>query len=204
MRSGLYNKRLKMFFSLFLTLLCTVSLLAEQCFSSEELVTIYDDYDNGRFGRSEYRSIMRTVRLEAFSRSETLPVYSPALEENSYLTAVVLSSKRYEKLRPLMSGNGILHFKKEGIQFSYSLEKPGEKLLSVLDEYYRGSREKWRDPVRNHYLQNYVIRIHSAENIFEPWNDTVSYPEAMLMATLIGDKDQWLWGIHDGLGLIFP
>lgn len=204
MRSGLYHKRLNTFFGLIFILLSVVPLLAEQRFPLEKSVTIYDDYDDGRFGRSEFRSVMRTVKLDAFSRSETLPVYSSALEEDSFLTAVVLSSQRYDQLIPRMDSRGIIRFEKEGILFSFSLEKPGEELLSILDEYYQGPWRKWRDPVRNHYLNNYVIRIHSAENVFEPWNDTVSYSEAMLMATLIGDKDQCLWGIHDGLNLIFP
>lgn len=204
MRFCFCKKRLNKFFSLIFILLGVVSLSAEQRTFSEKSVTIYDDYDDGRFGRSEFRSVMRTVKLDAFSRSETLPVYSPALEEDSVLTAVVLSSERYDLLIPLMDDEGLICFEREGILFSFSLEKPGDELLTVLEEYYRGPWEKWMDSVRDHYLENYVIRIHSAENVFEPWNDTVSYPEAMLMATLIGDRDQWLWGIHDGLDLLFP
>ena len=158
----------------------------------------------GRFGRSEYRSILRTVKLSAFERSVTLPVYSPATEEESYLTAVIVSADRYDKMQALADESGIIEFRQDGLVFSYSLEKAEESLLSVLEEYYSGPWADWYQPVREYYLENYVIRIHSAENIFEPWNSTISYSEALLMATLIGDRDQWLWGIHDGLNLEIP
>ncbi len=171
---------------------------------SAESVTIYDDFDDGRFGRSEYRSILRTVKLSAFERSVTLPVYSPATEEESCLTAVIVSADRYDKMQALADESGIIEFRQDGLVFSYSLEKAEESLLSVLEEYYSGPWADWYQPVREYYLENYVIRIHSAENIFEPWNSTISYSEALLMATLIGDRDQWLWGIHDGLNLEIP
>ncbi len=168
------------------------------------MVSVYDDFDDGRFGRSEYRSILRSVKLDAFSRSETLPVYSPALEEESFLTAVVLSRRDYESLVPRMDQQGKILYRRGGLEFTFSLEKPGPEIFQVLKEYYRGPWEDWLEPVTEHYKENYVIRIHTAENIFEPWNDTVTYTEAMLMATVIGDRDQWLWGIHDGLNLLFP
>ena len=178
--------------------LCSLSAVAE------DQVSVYDDFDDGRFGRSEYRSVLRTVKLEAFNRSETLPVLSPALDEDSFLTAVVLSARDYKALQPFMDKRGRIAYHRKGLEFVFSLEKPDENFFSVLDEYYRGKWAAWLDPVTKHYRENYIIRIHSAENIFEPWNDTISYTEAMLMATVIGDTDQWLWGIHDGLNLIFP
>ena len=108
-----------------------------------ESVTIYDDFDDGRFGRSEYRSILRTVKLSAFERSVTLPVYSPALEEESYLTAVVFSADRYHKIQPLADESGIIEFRQNGLEFRYSLEKAEEPLLAVLEEYYSGPWADW-------------------------------------------------------------
>ena len=198
------NRRTGLLLLLVSGLSCAVHLKAERVECSDDTAAIYDDFDDGRFGRSEYRSVLRCVKLSAFRRSETLPVYSPDGDENSYLTAVVLSSRRYEELSSLMDSSGLILYRRDGLEFLFSLEKPGESLLSIIDDYYRGSRASWRDPVRTRYLENYVIRIHSAENIFEPWIDSISYSEALLMATLIGDEDQWLWGIHDGLALEFP
>ena len=192
-----------LFFCL-LTLFWGNTLLYTESRDPDESVTIYDDFDDGRFGRSEYRSILRTVKLSAFERSVTLPVYSPAMEEKSYLTAVVVSADRYGKMQALADESGIIEFRQNGLVFSYSLEKAEESLLAVLKEYYSGPWADWYQSVRDHYLENYVIRIHSAENIFEPWNNTISYSEALLMATLVGDWDQWLWGIHDGLNLEIP
>ncbi len=171
---------------------------------AEEMVTVYDDFDDGRFGRSEYRSVLRSVKLSAFARSETLPVLSPALDEESFLTAVVLSGEVYNSLVPLMDDRGRILYSRQGLEFVFSLEKPGPAIYEVIEEYYSGTRQYWLEAVTQHYKENYVIRIHSAENIFEPWNDTITYTEALLMATAVGDRDQWLWGIHDGLNLLFP
>jgi hypothetical protein len=177
-------------------------------FSEEALITIYDDFDDGAFGRSEYRSVYRSVKLSAFLRSKSIDVASPAWDETSHLTAVVLSSTREKELRDgvydsvTLLGDGVYHYKKEGLDFTFSLEKPNDKVLTLLEEYYRGSYGHWLESVTNHYLDNFIIRIHSAENIFEPWRETIEYNEALLMATALGDREQWLWGIHDGLDLL--
>ena len=181
-----------------------LSVISVSLAMAEDVVTVYDDFDDGRFGRSEYRSVFRSVKLSAFTRSETLPVLSPALDEESFLTAVVLSKEGYNRLVPLMDIRGRVLFSRDGLEFVFSLEKPGDAVLKVIEEYYQGPRKSWLEAVTQHYKDNYVIRIHSAENILEPWNDTITYTEALLMATTVGDRDQWLWGIHDGLNLLFP
>ena len=192
-----------LFFLSILMAFLTVTLCAE-----DEMVTIYDDFDDGAFGRSEFRSVYRAVKLSAFRRSDTGTVASAARDETSHLTAVVLSSKREEELRrgdyPFVSllGEGVYHYRREGLDFTFSLEKPGDEVLSILEEYYKGSYLQWYESVISHYQDNYIIRIHSAENVFEPWRDLIDYNEALLMATALGDRDQWLWGIHDGLDLL--
>jgi len=191
-----------------------VSLQTGWCESPEKdaVVSIYDDFDDGRFGRSEHRGVIRSVKLSALSLYKTLPVASPAWDETSHLTAVVLSEERAQQI---FSGKtaavqrdspctGVYIFSRDGVEFSFSLERPDSKVLAVLDEYYSGPWENWREPVRQHYRENYIIRVYSAVNVFEPWNETVSYNEALLMATLIGDRDQWLWGIYNGLDLLMP
>jgi hypothetical protein len=172
------------------------------------LVSIYDDFDDGSYGRSEYRSVYRTVRISAFVRSHTHPVSSPAWEKTSHLTAVMISSEREEEIRQGVYSHvidledGIYYYSKNGLVFSFSLEKAGEEIRAVLEAYYQGRNAAWLEPVWDHYQDNYIIRIHSAENIFEPWRELIQYREAILMATLLGDRDQWLWGIHDGIDIL--
>ena len=184
------------------------ALISVPLFPDEEMVTIYDDFDNGAFGRSEYRSVFRSVKLSAFIRSDTEPVASPGWDETSHLTAVVLSSEREEELRrglyPFVQsmGDGVYRYNRGGLDFSFSLEKPDTEVLSILEDYYRDSYSQWLESVTIHYMDNYIIRIYRAENVFDPWNDVIGYNEALLMATVLGDKDQWLWGIHDGLDLL--
>ncbi|MBF9015495.1 MULTISPECIES: hypothetical protein [unclassified Oceanispirochaeta] len=174
----------------------------------EEFVSIYDDFDDGSYGRSEYRSVFRTVKMSAFARTKTHPVASPAWEETSHLTAVVLSSEREEEIRQgaysliLREMDGVYYYSRDGVNFSFTLEKAGEEIRAVLEGYYQGRNADWLEPVWNHYQENYIIRIHSAENIFEPWREVIQYREAILMATLLGDRDQWLWGIHDGSDIL--
>lgn len=174
----------------------------------KEIVSIYDDFDDGSYGRSEYRSVLRTVKMSAFARTKTHPVASPAWEETSHLTAVVLSLEREEEIRQgayssiLRVMDGVYYYRRGGLDFSFTLEKAGEEIRALLEEYYQGRNADWLEPVWNHYQENYIIRIHSAENIFEPWREVIQYREAILMATLIGDRDQWLWGIHDGIDIL--
>jgi hypothetical protein len=185
------------------------ALAAPPVFSQdEEMVTIYDDFDDGVFGRSEYRSVHRSVTLSAFSRFESLSVASPGWEETNHLTAVVLSAARADEIRRAEydfiteRDEGVYNYNRDGLEFSFSLEKPDHEVLSVLEEYYKGSFSPWLESVRQHYEDNYIIRIYSAENVFEPWNNLIQYNEALLMATILGDREQWLWGIHDGLDLL--
>ncbi len=177
-------------------------------FTEEVHVSIYDDFDDGSFGRSEYRSVLRSVKMSAFERTETFPVASPAWELTSHLTAVVLSEKRAGEISSggypdiITAQDGIYTYSRDGLEFSFSLEKPGEEIRMLLESYYKDEYAPWLEPVWEHYSGNFIIRIYSAENIFEPWREYIQYREALLMATILGDRDQWLWGIHDGLDIL--
>lgn len=172
------------------------------------MVSIYDDFDDGGFGRSEYRSVIRTVKLPAFSRSVTLSTDDPSREGRGLLTAVVLSAGTEERLRRgeypevVALEEGLYLYRNEGLEFSFSLEKPGREILLLLTDYYQGRYLSWLESVTRRYEENYIVRIHSAENIFDPWTERIDYNEALLMATVLGDRDQWLWGIHDGLDIL--
>ncbi len=174
------------------------------------MVSIYDDFDDGAYGRSEYRSVFRTVKLSAFSRSATVSADKDVSREGKgLLTALVLSAETagklergaYAEVSPA-SEEGIYRYSKGGLEFSFSLEKPGSPVLQLLKDYYRGEYISWLESVTRRYEENYIIRIHSAENIFDPWTERIDYNEALLMATLLGDREQWLWGIHDGLDIL--
>lgn len=175
---------------------------------AEPTVSIYDDFDDGSYGRSEFRSVYRTVKLSAFARTKTYPVASPAWDKTSHLTAVVLSSEREREIREglyshyISLKDGIYHYSRGGLEFAFTLEKAGYEIRRVLEAYYTGKYAHWLEAVWDHYQENYIIRIHQAENIFEPWRETILYRDAILMATLLGDRDQWLWGIHDGLDIL--
>lgn len=176
-------------------------------FAEESLVSIYDEFDNGLFGKSVHRGVIVTIKKSAFSRSETLMVKNEG--EVGYLTAVVMTNSTAKKLMDgfykldhfVSDGYTIYIINKDGLNFSFSIEKAGENLIDFVSESYKDDK-LWHDPLVEYYRDNYVLRIHSAENIFESWTEEITYNEAIVAATLIGDADQWLWGIHDGCDIL--
>lgn len=180
------------------------------CMASESpFVLIYDDISDTYYGRSEKRSVLRGVRLDSFNLFRTLGVDVSHLDverEEGFLTPLVFDQTKKERLDrgefpQITLSRGIYTFRQGGIDFSFTLEKPPAKLLEEIDRYYSDWPE-WKEPVREHYLGNWVIRIHRAENVFEPWIDLITYNEALLSASIIADSDQWLWGVKDGLDLL--
>lgn len=173
-------------------------------------VAIYDDISDSRYGRSVFRSVVREVRLERFGLYRTLPVERDLLDgpgERGFLTPLVLGDSKKRNLEEGVYGNvrkegdGLYRYTREGIDITFSLEKPEAPLIEEIESYYADWPE-WREPVLEHYRNNWVIRIYRAENVFEPWIDRIEYNEALLSAALIADRDQWLWGIHDGADIL--
>ena len=199
---------MKMLF-LLLTLILSINLHSDD----KTFVEIYQTHDNGKFGRSEDRDIVLSIKESVFKRHRTLQA-NPELD---LLTAVVLDSRVAKKLASLFVSENSVHFgyikiTKDGevytieddsifLTFSFSLEKVNKQLLSVISTHY-AKLPMVRDIVLEHYNENYVIRIHSAENLLKPEAREITYDEALVMATIIGDCDQWLWGIHDGRGYL--
>ncbi|QEN04870.1 hypothetical protein EW093_09185 [Thiospirochaeta perfilievii] len=175
----------------------------------EPFVEIYQTHDNGLYGRSEDRDMLLSIKESVFVRFETLK----AEQEYNFLTGVVLSSTTVNNLESMLQGKnsvqvGFIKISKfENVytieddnlflSFSFSVEKPTDEIISVIENHYKNLPEVL-ESVKNHYLENYVIRIHSAENILRPEAKEITYDEALIMATIIGDKEQWLWGIHNG------
>jgi len=171
------------------------------------IVSIYDEFDDGLFGKSRYRGVVVSVKKAAFARAETLDVFEE--DDAGYITAVVMDRRTVDKLLrgdyelPFRDEGDrrIYTYRAEGLDISFSVEKPKASMIQMVSDFY-SDNERWHNPLVEHYRENYVIRIHRAENIFDSWSEDITYNEAMVAATLLGDKDQWLWGIHDGIDIL--
>ena len=176
-------------------------------FAEDPIVSIYDEFDDGLFGKSIYRGVIVSVKKTAFTRAETFSIKND--DESGYLTAVIMSSTNAARIeegffnlnKRTEMGRTIYSYNKDGLNFDFSIEKAGDKLIEIVSDYYKKD-EIWHDPLVEYYKSNYVIRIHSTENIFDSWSDEITYNEALVTATLIGDDDQWLWGIHNGSDIL--
>lgn len=183
----------------------------------EDRVVIYADASPRDFGKSWKRHQVRAVSFREFASTRTLSVADP----DGVLTAVLVDARVSLALQRFMEGfqerwidPAWLWAERRGnrtvytyfdpalrLQFSFSLEKANEKILALIDRTYAKDLST-RKEVRELYQKNYVVRIHSAENVFEPWLDTITFDEVLLAATLVGNDFQPLWGIHDGCGLL--
>jgi len=192
---------------IFIYLFVFACIAGAQVSDPKPIVSIYDEFDDGLFGKSRYRGVVVSVKKAAFARAETLEVFEE--EETGFITAVIMDHRTVEKLH---QGDYALPFREEGdmriytyraegLDISFSVEKPQESMIRMVSDFYNDN-DRWHDPLVEHYRDNYVIRIHRAENIFDSWNEEITYNEAIVAATLLGDKDQWLWGIHDGVDIL--
>jgi hypothetical protein len=182
-----------------------------------EAVEIYTDYKVGKFGQAEERAGVRKFSPGVFSASRTLATPDPG----GIITAVLLDARVVDALNAFLTdyherrvgsawmwlektaAGNVFHYYDDslGLSFSFSAERPGPQMVSFIENFYRSDPASRRGVVA-HYKKNYLIRIHSAENIIDPWLNIIDFQEALLIATLIGDTRQELWGIHDGAGLL--
>lgn len=180
-------------------------------------VEIYSDFNPREYGRSPRKADVKKISFEEFGVARTIAASDP----DGILTAVVLDSRVVESLGNFLegyherrlggawywmeeaAGRKIFHYYDDaaGLRFSFSAEKPGREITSVITGFYAGDPET-RDIVLDHYRKNYVLRIHSAENINNPWINSITFEEALVAATLAGDRAQPLWGMRDGAGLL--
>ncbi|GAB4368270.1 MAG: hypothetical protein Kow009_05060 [Spirochaetales bacterium] len=187
----------------------------------EDRVLIYADASPRDFGKSWKRHGVRAVSFTQFSSARTLSTADP----DGVLTVVLVDARVKRALDTFLDGflerwvdpawiwseprrNRTVYTYFDPalrLQFSFSLEKPDDRLLSLIDRTYANDPATRRN-VRRLYQENYVVRIHAAENVFEPWLETITFEEVLLAATLIGNTFQPLWGVHDGCGLLeaFP
>jgi len=179
-------------------------------------ISVYENNVESQFGRASERDEIITLDLEKFTNTETLEAADPS----GFLTAVVVDSEVKATLDNLLSNKKqvevgsmrlelrdymgkkryfFLH-KDYEIEFSFSLEHPGPQIIEIIEKVYSDSAY-WRERVKNHYRRNFVVRVYAAENCINPKENTLTFTEAIIAATIIGDRHQMLWGMHDGFGM---
>lgn len=192
--------------------------LAVPKLSASDTVSIYADFHPLLYGRSAERAFVRTVELSAFASAHTFPVAEP----EGILTGVVVDARidtaltgllleswyvnlgELELFKQYIGGRRCYTFRRSelGIEFTFSLEPPPEEVLDQVRIVYR-DRPDLQQQVIAQYRANRVVRVYSAENVMNPGTSEITYDEALLMATLIGDAYQCLLGFHDGAGALF-
>ncbi len=175
----------------------------------DETVSIYRDFDNGLYGRSEYRGVVFSVKLKALRRYRSM-----APPEGSELTVLLLSEKSarllaekpprgIKRVRPVPGNpeNWIYRLKRDGIEIEFSLEAAPKELFAEIQRTYPQDSAT-AAAVSESYRNGSVIRVWLAENVYRPEFSFISYEDVLLSAALIADSFQPLWGIHDGNNLI--
>ena len=197
-------------------------LLAVLCFpvfSDDALVSIYRDYDDGLFGRSLYRGVIFSVKLESFIRYNSFPVKDvDGTGNNDGLTGYLLSESRADDLKE-GRGNGVTildsekklySFNRDGISIEFGLEKAPPDFYEEISRTYNNllsDSERAQQVIREvkkSYESGYLIRVYRAENVYRPQYTGIEYEDVLISAALIADSFQPLWGIHDGNDLTSP
>ncbi len=176
-------------------------LFGTAAFSDDPTVSIYRDFDDGLFGRSLYRGVVFSVKLESFNRYVSLPV-----KDVDGLTAYLVSMDRAEYLAAGLGDgitvqdkkNRLFSYEKNGISISFSLEKAPEDLYEEIERTYSKNAADVIREVTESYRNGYVVRILKAENVYRPQFSSIDYEDILISAALIGNYFQPLWGIHDG------
>lgn len=188
-------------------------------FDGDAAVSIYRDYDDGLYGRSLYRGVIFSAKLESFSRYRTA-----AVGDFGGLTAYLVSSLRAEELASgltyglsirspagMSETNGslrgpenlIYEYDRNGLRIVFTLESAPLELFDEIERTYPGNLPVM-ETVSQSYRDGYIIRIHEAENIYRPQFSELDYEDILISAAFIGDRFQPLWGIHDGNAMEFP
>ncbi len=181
---------------------------------SDGIVNIWADNDSDNMGVSKDRVWLKSYMLSNFEYYSTLKTEST----DGVLTPITVSRELYFLLDELLQFQNI--FIKDsvtiekidnvynftdtslGMEISFSLEKPTKVVFDVIKSVYENDA-KTEKIVIDHYLDSWIIRIHSAENVVSPDINTLDFDDILITATIIGEKSQWLWGLHDGVDYIY-
>lgn len=172
-------------------------------FDGDAAVSIYRDFDDGLYGRSLYRGVIFSAKLDSFGRYRTL-----AVGESMGLTAYLVSSFREGELASgridgVTQTGRLYEYDRNGLRIVFSLESAPEGLFDEIRRTY-GEGLSVIETVSESYRDGYVVRIHEAENIYRPQFSEIDYEDVLISASFIGDRFQPLWGIHDGNAMGFP
>lgn len=189
-------------------------LVSSVVLSADSIVNIWADNSALNLGVSKERVWLKSYFLSNFEYYTTLgtettkgvPTAVTASRKLFFLLDDLLQySDSYTKDSVVISKkNGIFTFLDSSIdlEISFSLEKPDKEILNIISDVYKDDK-KTEKIVTDHYLESWVIRIYSAENVISPDIDTLDYNDILISATIIGEKSQWLWGIHDGVDYLY-
>lgn len=188
-------------------------------FDGDAAVSIYRDFDDGLYGRSLYRGVIFSAKLDSFSRYRTL-----AVGDTGGLTAYLVSSVRGRELASglidAVSIRGaaenapdvglgripekwLYEYDNNGLRIVFSLESAPDDIFDEIRRTYAGDLSGI-ETVSESYRNGFLVRVHEAENIYRPQFSELDYEDVLISASFIGDRFQPLWGIHDGNALEFP
>lgn len=181
---------------------------------ADNIVNIWADNSPLNLGVSKERVWLKSYFLSNFNYYSTLDtetklgvptVVTVSREFYFLLDELLKSNQSYTKGTVTISKSGnIFNFIDSSIQLdiSFSLEKPGAEILNIISVIYKNDI-KTKKIVTDHYLESWIIRIHSAENVIAPDLETLEFDDILISATIIGEKSQWLWGVHDGVDYVY-
>lgn len=195
-----------------LTIILFLFILGNNIYS-DDIVNIWADNSSLDLGVSRDRIWLKSYFISNFEYYNTLETET----SNGVLTLVTASRDLYFLLEELLKYNDyftkgdVIIQRKENIyifenklislKFSFSLEKPGLEVFDIIDTIYEKDL-KTKKEVTDHYLESWVIRIYSAENVVSPDINTLDFDDILITATIIGEGFQWLWGVHDGVDFV--
>ncbi len=203
-----------LFLLFFVCLLSAANIMAEEKLTPE-YVEIYANAAPGRYGQTADRREIIKTNLFDFLGSETLQVDETA--ETALLisketvklleTIAAMPSKSNENLynenhlyvEKLDTDVYRISYGKIGFSGTFRFQRPLPALISQIKTFYRNTY--WQEEVESAYRENYVITVIEAEDITRPYG-RVDFIDAMITATLMAAKDQPLWGMHNGAGLL--
>lgn len=174
---------------------------------------MYQDADPALFGRTSNREEVMTVDFDTFllidTKELTRPVTTAILVQKGIKEVLYQVTAEIGKVelgdvvitRNENSAVFFLEYKKYGLEFSFSLDTASDAILEVVRDAYSHD-EEWQKRLVNRYEENFVVTIHSAEQITPSFASNSDFTNAMVMASIIGDSSQWLWGIRDCYGLL--
>lgn len=181
---------------------------------ADQIVNIWADNSPVTLGVSKERVWLKSYFLSNFEYYSTIntesrvgvPTIVTVSRELYFLLDELLKHKEsFSKGTSTISKLGDIYtFVDSSIQLeiSFSLEKPGKEVLNIIAMTYKDD-PKTKKIVTDHYLESWIIRIHSAENAIEPDLNSLDFDDILISATIIGEKFQWLWGVHDGVDYIY-